>query len=541
MIRFLIIISLMIFAVSCAGVNTAVDKSSQTPAEAVAAILESDLPDPTESGPMEDFDPEFISGGLQERWVNYALAKKDPKYHFNNVIQQRYNYDIIPLVENSRYKYYVKRFTEDIPNVFQKWLERSNKYIYIVKDILRREGVPDELAYLPFTESGFNPTAVSRAGASGMWQFMRGTGKVYDLNDDYWVDERRDFEKATIAAARHFRELYEDLDDWYLAMAAYNAGMGKILRAIKRYDSKDFYTLSRYPYLKQETKDYVPKYMALRHIFCNYQDYGFETPVETPLIFDRITLDKQANLFVIAKLTGTDIDTLRDLNPELKKPMTPPVKSYSLRVPYGTAEVLETQIASMTQDELLQYRIYNARRGQSIDSIAKKYGVSTSELKAANGFTYNKILLDTPVFIPVKKYYDKELNAEFVKDLKRYNPRVHIVRKGDNMYNIAHKYGLSLSELMSMNRNVNPRLIKPGQGIIVSVDYKRSDKRYVKKDYKKYDTVKKSGKKITHVVRSGDSLWAIAQRYGTTVSEIKKTNKLSGSQIIPGKVLVIYD
>ncbi|QAR32139.1 LysM peptidoglycan-binding domain-containing protein [Geovibrio thiophilus] len=538
--KYLAIIPAIFFVVSCAGSKPAGPKYSSLVQEP-AAVEEPEELDTEGTVQLEAFSPIFLTDEISKRELNYGLLPSKPQFHFDDIGETRYVYDVIPLVEEDRYEYYVKRFTQDIPNVFQNWLNRSNKYLYIVKDILRREGVPDELAYLPFTESGFNATAISRAGASGMWQFMRGTGKSYDLNDNFWVDERRDFEKATTAAARHLRDLYEDLGDWHLALAAYNAGMGKIIRAIRMYESRDFYTLAKYSYLKQETKDYVPKYLALRHIFCNYQEFGFETPVETPLIFDRLTVDRQVNLYVIAKLTGTSYSALKELNPELKTPVTPPVGSYTIRIPYGTAESAGTQIASMSQDELLMYKIYNAKRGEKLDSIAKKYSVSVNDIKSSNGLLHTKLYTDTPIFIPVKKYHDPALDREFAKVLKPYNPKVHVVRKGENLSTIARKYGLGLNEVVAMNKGIKPSKIRPGQNIIVSVDYKRSDKRYVaqKTTYKKYNTA--AAKKKRHVVKSGESLWAIAQKYGTTVNAIKRTNKLSGSQILPGKVLIITD
>ncbi|WP_022851237.1 LysM peptidoglycan-binding domain-containing protein [Limisalsivibrio acetivorans] len=538
------IIAAVLLSVSCATTGVKNDASDKAPqAEPVKQVSSDNETEQRAEIEIEFPEFTFLGEELRNRELDYALLEPGkPDFSIENITHDRYDYDEIPLVMNSRFDYYVKRFAEDIPNVFQKWLERSNRYLYLVKEILRREGVPDELAYLPFTESGFNPTARSRAGASGMWQFMRGTGKVYGLDDNFWMDERRDFEKATTAAARHLRDLHEDLGDWYLAMAAYNAGMGKVLRAIRRYGTRDYYKLVRYRYLKRETKDYVPKYMAQRYLFCNYKQFGFETPVEEPLNFRKVKVNSQANMYVIAKLAGVDYDVLTDLNPELKTPVTPPMDEYYIRVPYGTEEKTQEQIAKMSPEELLQYRVYYAKRGQRLSTIARKFNMPVEDIQAANGIYYNRIVVSTPLFIPVLEHFDPELNRNFVKDLKRYNPRVHTVRRGDTMYGIAHKYGLSLYELMSMNRNINPRRIRPGQAVIVSVDYKRPKKHYVpsKKSYN-YTASKKNvdGKKKVHRVRSGENLWNIARAYGTSVSSIKSLNGLAGNTIKPGETLVI--
>jgi len=486
--------------------------------------------------------PQF-SDNLEYTFDIYLVAHKNHKFKFGPQDSEYGKYDVIPLVENSRFDYYVRLFTGKYKHLFQKWLNRSNEYIYIVRDILRREGVPEELVYLPFTESGFNPSIRSRAGACGMWQFMKGTGKAYGLQSNFWVEERRDFEKSTAAAAQHLQDLYDRLGDWYLAMAAYNAGLGKVLKAIKRYKTRDYFVMSqrRYRYLKLETKDYVPKYLALRYLARNYQEFGFETPDGTPQLFERVTLYRQANLYVLSSLMDIDIKTVREMNPELMTPMTPPVEEYSIRVPYGKKELLEKELEHITDNELAQFHIEYARKGRSLSKYAKKYGMSTKELKKINGLKHNTVLRSTYLFIPIKEVYDKELNAQFVQELKRYNPKIHRVRSGDSMYRIAHRYGMSLYELMALNRGVNPKRIYPGQTIIVSDSYynsriekKTSKKSYVKKKRSSYT-------QTTHKVRYGDSLWSIAAKYGTTVSQIKSSNGLRSNVIQPGTRLKVYN
>ena len=480
---------------------------------------------------------------LDETLSIYTVVQKDHEFHFGPQDTEYGKYDVIPLVENSRFDYYVRLFTGNYRNVFQKWLDRSNEYIYIVRDILRREGVPEELVYLPFTESGFNPAIKSRAGAAGMWQFMKGTGKIYDLDVNFWVDERNDFEKSTVAAARHLRDLYDRLGDWYLAMAAYNAGLGKVLNAIKRYHTRDFFVMSqrRYRYLKLETKDYVPKYLALRYLVRNYQEYGFDTPSGQPQLFERVKLYRQANLYVIASLIGVDIETIREMNPELMTPMTPPVEEYSLRIPYGKKQQLEEELEHITDEELAQFHVEFARKGQSVYAYAKKYGMTSSELKRINGLRHNNILRDTYLFIPIQDVYDSELNSMFVQELKRYNPKIHTVRRGDNMYAIAHKYGMSLYELMSLNRGVKPNRIHPGQTIIVSDSYynSRASRKKPTRKYAAKAQSRGSYKVISHKVRNGESLWSIANRYGTTISQLKRSNGLRSNNIQIGKWLKV--
>jgi len=491
---------------------------------------------------FDKFEHPQFSKNLKEEGLNIYALYGDIVYRLDQHDSEYGKFDVIQLVENKRFDFYVKLYTGRYKKSFQKWLDRSNEYIYIVRDIFREEGVPEELTYLPFTESGFNPSIMSHAGAMGMWQFMKGTGKIYGLKSNFWVEERRDFEKSTRAAARHLQDLHDRLGDWYLAMAAYNAGLGKVLNAIKRYKTRDFFVMSqrKYRYLKLETKDYVPKFLALRYLARNYQEFGFETPDGNPMLFDRVTLYRQANLYVLASIMETDIETIRELNPELMTPMTPPVKEYSIRIPYGKKAKLEEALEHISDDELSQFKVVHAKRGRSVASYAKKFRMSSRELRNINGLRHNTILRSTYLFIPIKEVFDKELNQAFVKELKRYNPKVHRVRRGDSMYRIARKYGMSLGELMSLNRGVNARRIRPGQTVIISDSYfnKRSRRKVVKRrTYTKQHTGSYVNRR--HVVRKGESLWSIAKKYGTTVRSIKSKNGLSRDTITPGTRLTI--
>ncbi|MGE4318902.1 MAG: LysM peptidoglycan-binding domain-containing protein [Deferribacterales bacterium] len=478
---------------------------------------------------------------LEEDGIDiYNVLRKQTDYHLDQSDTEYGKYDTIPLTEDDRFEFYVRMFSDKFSTTFQKWLNRSNQYIYIVRDIFRREGVPEDLTYLPFTESGFNPSITSHAGACGMWQFMKGTGKLYGLDYNFWVDERRDFEKASVAAARHLRDLYNRLGDWYLALAAYNAGQGKIQRAIQRYGTTDFYELSKRQntYLRVETKDYVPKFLALRYLARNYQEYGFDTPNGMPVLFDRVDLYRQSNLYVIADLINTDIDTLRELNPELMTPMTPPVDVYTLRIPYGKRADLEEKLEHITDEELAQFYVVKTSGTTDLSNIASEYGLSTSTLKKANGFTVNRVPGGTVLFVPIPDVYDDELNVAFASELKRYNPKFHNVRRGENMSVIAAKYGLSTYELMAMNKNVNPRRLRPGQSLVISENYyaDRSQRVAISKPLKSQS---RQYVTTTHKVKAGETLWRIATKYGTTVANIRSANNIKGNQINSGQVLTV--
>lgn len=480
---------------------------------------------------LEDiYTPEFeislFTPEDKELYLNYEYTIKEDSFDF-------------PLVMNHRVEFYINYYSKKYPMIFQRWVERANKYIYMVKDILRREGLPQQLAVLPFAESGYNVDAYSHVGAGGMWQFMPATGKAYGLKINNWVDERQDFEKATLAAVRHLKDLYAQLGDWYLAIAAYNAGFYKIYNGVKKYKTKDFFQLSKYRYLKNETKDYVPKFIALSILYYKYDQYGFSPPTTPPLLYEKLNFSQPVNLFVVADVIGCSYDTLKELNPDLKKPITPPDDEYNLKIPYGKRDLLVEKTTGLKPDELLQVKIYYGKIGQDIKNIARKFGVTPNEIKALNGFRYDKLLFNTHVFVPIPDKFNQKYMDDFASAVKIDAPKIHIVKSGENLYNIAHKYGLSLNELISYNKGINPRLIKPGQPLVVVSDYKNSKKLTSKKTTAKMTRYQIDGNK--YKVKAGDNLWSIASAFNTSVSKLKKLNKLRSSLLSPGKILEIPD
>ena len=373
----------------------------------------------------------------------------------------------VPITDTPRVQHYLKYFTEGSKSTMQMWLNRSNKYMYLVMDVFKREGVPLDLAVLAFTESGYNPRAYSRAGASGMWQFMRATGKMYNLNVTDWVDERRDFEKSTVAAARHLKDLYGIFDDWYLALAAYNAGSGRISRATKQHKTNDFFTIATGRTLNIETRDYVPKYLAHLLIYKNYENYGFTAPADLPLLYDTVVVPSQANIFVIGQKAGATPEQMQELNPELRTPMTPPKSNYSVRVPLGTSERVLAFINQKDAD-LTRYVVYQAKAGDEIAKIARTYNVPPSSIKKLNSFNYDKVYTAKILFIPRPGMGEDAIDLAFAKEVAKLAPKYYVVLKGDNLTLISRKHNMPLAALIQLNPKVNPSKIFPGQVLIIS-------------------------------------------------------------------------
>lgn len=397
-------------------------------------------------------------GLIEDRQVDEAAEYYEEFNEFN-----------IPMAMTSRVSAYIRYYTKRVPATTQMWLDRSNKYMYLVLDIFIKSGLPTDLVVLAFTESGYNTHALSHAGAVGMWQFIPSTGRIYGMRDDFWVDERRDFEKATYAAVQYLNTLYDRFDDWYLALAAYNAGPGRIAKATRKHASNDFFTISKSrSTLKLETRDYVPKFLALLIIYKNYLKYGFNPPSEEPLLFTYIELPTQTNLHWLAKELGIDMKDLEDLNPELKLPITPPVAGYRLRVPYGMDGMASEIIASATADELIRYRIHNAKSGEKIVAIAKRYDATPQEIMKLNGFKYDTVFQGRPIFIPIAGTGDEVQNEQFALKLAALAPKYYKVKKGDTFIEIAHRHNMRQGDLQKLNPTIRASRIFPGQQLVVS-------------------------------------------------------------------------
>ncbi len=268
-------------------------------------------------------------------------------------------------------------FTEKIREKFSLWLSRSGKYIDLMKEILKEKDVPEEIVFLPLIESGFNPYAYSPARAAGYWQFISSTAKRYGLEINWWRDERRDPVKSTVAAANYLKDLYDMFGSWNLAMAAYNAGEGKILKALNRTKTDDYWALLKTRHIRRETKDYVPKFIAASLIANSPQNFGFEDlEYHPPLNYDKVTIKSPVDLEVIATSAETTEGVIKELNPELRRWCTPPdVSEYILRVPEGKKDIFIENLSKIPEEKRFTVEKYKAKKGDTFKTISKKTGV----------------------------------------------------------------------------------------------------------------------------------------------------------------------
>jgi membrane-bound lytic murein transglycosylase D len=432
-------------------------------------------------------------------------------------------------------------------------LERTGRWFDMIRRIANEENMPPEIAHLAIVESGLSPNALSRVGAMGMWQFMQPTGEEYDLDVTYWVDERRDPEKATRAAMRFLKDLYGDLGDWHLALAAYNCGAGGVRRAIRKsgLDKPDFWQVR--PFLPRETQQYVPRFIATSLIAANRDQYGFgddSIKLHAPHEYEMVTVTEAVQFSALAQCAGMSIDSLRELNPELVRKATPPSATYNLKVRKGAAEEFRKRYAALTDDEKRPFITHKVGRGETLASIARRYGVSGAELAELNSLSGYKAklrrgsVLRIPSTSATRQAAEQASAAEASQASAPTKPTAsaavtaapseptptasasgttrthHVVRSGESLTLLARRYLVNLADLRAWNGltpgNDNIRI---GDTLVVAISATPAAREQKVEQL----TVTRT---VEHRVRKGETLQLLASRYETTVDRIRTLNRM---------------
>src|SRR5882762_9676036 len=326
--------------------------------------------------------------------------------------------------------------------IVETGLRRAGRYREMISRVLQEEGMPQDLIYLAQAESAFQPLALSRAGARGIWQFVAWRGNEYGLRHTWWVDERQDPEKATRAAARHLRDLYSMYGDWYLAMAAYNCGPGNVQKGIERTGYADFWELYKRNVLPRETKNYVPIIVALTLIAKDAAHYGIQAEPEAPVPTDVVKPGRAIDLRLVAETIDVDVETLRTLNPSLLRLATPDDPSFELHLPLGTAQRFSAEIAEIPADKWVSWRRHRVEAGETLTSVGKKYHVTPVAIAAANNLEHGAALgPGEKLIIPAT-----QAQTEIKRRLVSYR-----VRRGDTFLGIADRYAVSADDLRKWN------------------------------------------------------------------------------------------
>jgi len=435
------------------------------------------------------------------------------------------------------------------PDYLERVWGRAELYLYYIVQQLDARGMPRELAMLPVIESAFEPYAYSRARASGLWQFIEGTGHNYGLKITWWYDGRRDVVESTRAALDYLQYLHDMFDgDWLLAVAAYNCGELNVVRAVARNRRLglpiDFWHLK----LPTETRAYVPKLLAMRRLVADPSSYGLEfSSIPNEAYFTAIDTGGQVNLQVVAELAGITTEDLYELNPAFHRPITDPTGPYSLLVPVDSADAVRTALVQLTPEQKLSIEHYSVARSDTVASIAKRFHTNASLVRELNGMGVTDKLeiggdLRVPtsrVELPVKAAHAAEL-ADNRRLGGRYGrrrgqkPVVHVVKRGDSLWSIARRTGTDAQTLARLNGLAPDSSLRAGQRLVLSA---RAGPRPTVTS----DVATGTGRQVTYVVRAGDTIYGIARFLQVTVAELLDWNGLSARGAIkPGQKLTAF-
>ncbi len=470
-----------------------------------------------------------------------------------------------PVVLNKQVEMYIHFFQNDFREQFAHWLQRAAAYMPMMETALAEAGLPKDLVYLAMIESGYNPLACSRSMAVGLWQFMEGTGSQYNLEIDKYVDERRDPEKSTQAAATFLADLYKEFGDWHLAVAAYNGGPGKIRNGLSKYGVNNFWELASKDYLALETKRYVPKLIAALIIAKQPEKFGFTQLVyHTPQRYDVITVNPGMGLDAVALLANSSTDKIKQLNHELRQNRTPPnVTDYEVKIPYGTAALAMKNMPRLHATVTTAYKTHKIGKKDTLTSVCALYDVNKTTLLKANNLQGGKLNFGQNLRIPYNSIAYQLLpeNIAKTKAANHDNLVMHQVKPGETVSRISKLYSVPPDLIMSWNNLKNVKAVKTGQQLALYIDQRDAigtGEKTSRIDLEKIAGLEKNPKLVflkaekrkTHIteiratdsyasynVQDGDTLYTISQRFSASTSEIKKWNNLKSDLIYPGDVL----
>lgn len=430
------------------------------------------------------------------------------------------------------------------PAYMQRMVDRGQRYLYHVVEEVQKRGMPTEIALLPMVESAFNPNAYSHSKASGIWQFVPSTGKDYGLKQDWWKDNRRDVMAATDAALTYLQKLHVMFGTWELALAAYNAGEGTVQRAIERNRRLGLPTDYQSLQLPPETRNYVPKLQAVKNIVANPEQYGLNIkPIEDKPYFTSVAVPKKMDVHLAAKLAGVSEDEFKQLNPAYNRPVING-GAQNILLPIGTEDQFAANLANYNRP-LVSWQTHYAKRGEKVGSIAKRYGVSVSQLMDVNDLSRKqKLKPNQPLLVPstgggaTPSLPEPELAIPQTADDNEAATTAakasrHTVKPGDTAYSIAKQYGMTTRQLMALNKLKSARLQK-GQVLTVSASPSAKTSAKVAK------TGKAANNKTRYVVKRGETLASIARKFNVAASDLQRWNKINGNRILPGTRLIIY-
>jgi len=447
----------------------------------------------------------------------------------------------LDLFDSQEVERYFAYYTGPARESFARWLKRSETYLPYVRESLQRNGLPQDLAMLPFAESGYNCNAYSWAGAGGMWQFMPYTGRKYGLTVDWWIDERRDPRLSTEAAAKYLSFLNDMFGDWYLALAAYNAGEGKISRALEVTNADDFLDLvsqnnrlNRAMRLKTETQHYVPKFVAITKIFQNLEALGFE-PVRWDAMpkLETVAVPGGTDLLALAKSGGMNWEEFHQLNPAFRRQVSPPNRNVTVFIPTDRKAPMLAYLENPSIRPHAGFIAHEVRKGDSLRTLAKRYHVPQEVICQINGASAQAMKPGQCIMLPQSSV--GEAMPERQKTRKIAASRAnYVVKNSDTAWSISKKYKVSVKTLVEANGLASSKGIKPGMRLSIP---DASDKAQKKT---RVQAAKAREQVTRYTVRQGDTIYSLSKRFGVTADALKGWNKIKGTDLRAGESLKVY-
>lgn len=467
----------------------------------------------------------------QKEDLRFMISKRILEIYASRNIVVTGTHEAIPVVLNDHVRREIKRFTGVERSFFIASYRRSGRYRPMIVRELKKAGLPEALSWLPLIESGFKVKALSKSRALGLWQFIPSTGYKFGLKRTRFIDERMDPYKSTMAAIAYLKELHQIFGDWTTVLAAYNCGEGRVLRKIQRQNIKyldNFWDL--YDRLPLETARYVPRYLATLYVINHMKQCGFNpNELDSPPPVEEIVINRQVHLKNIAASIKIPAETLYELNPELRYRILPP-ENYLLKIPIGKksqimASIDKIPLAGLSRRTQVKY--HRVRSGDTLSNIAKRYGVSTRDIRYANRMRNNRIIAGKTLKIP----YARESSS---RSSQRSSKSKYRIRNGDTLSSIALNFGVHVDDLKAANSLRNSHIVVGEELSIPKNKYfQRKEKKSSRPDQKLRSSL------ITHYVQQGDSLWNIARKYDTTTKNIVRTNNLTSTQLSIGQQLKI--
>jgi membrane-bound lytic murein transglycosylase D len=431
--------------------------------------------------------------------------------------------------------------------------QRATPYIYHIVQELEKNNMPLDLALLPVVESAYQPFAYSRSHASGIWQFIPGTGKMYGLKQNWWYDGRRDIVAATKAALAYLEKLNKQFHgDWQHALASYNSGERNVERSIKRNiaanKETDFFSLR----LPRETRGYIPSLLAIAEIVAAPEKYGIKlTPIPNEPYFEKIDISGQLDLSTAAELMGLSMDELYTLNPGFNRWATDPEGPHYLLVPINKKQHFVTGLSTIPTEQRMSWKQHIIKSGESLSQIAEKYKTSVTTIRETNKIRGNLIRAGHSLVIPTSKepgkFYTLSLENRWLGGLKREgngDKYIYTVRKGDSLWIIGRRYDVTINQLCDWNGIKSRSLLRPGQKITLWVPTpgEKSSEDAATNTLVKTNYSRNEEGHIRYTVKKGDSLWLISRNFGVTIGQLQEWNKLpNGKHLQPGQTLVLLN